>query len=120
MHKSVSAAATPMSMQAKQQAAASKRNKQSAAKEEATLATAEQLKQKKVDTTFSVDPLFHKMSALFDEGGAKGEQSSVMQDSVLACSPAASTVSTHTFAPHPYALASSYQPCNHAGSQCNA
>lgn len=59
-------------LQAKQQAAAAKRSKQGAAREEATLATAEQLKQKKIDTTFAVDPLFHKMSALFDEGGAKG------------------------------------------------
>jgi hypothetical protein len=55
-------------------AAAGKRGKGTAAREEATLASADALRQKKVDNTFAVDPLFHKMSALFDEGGAKGEQ----------------------------------------------
>jgi hypothetical protein len=43
------------------------------ADEEATLTTAEQLRAKKGDSTLAVDPLFHSMSALFDEGGAKGE-----------------------------------------------
>ncbi|KAF8066223.1 hypothetical protein HT031_002545 [Scenedesmus sp. PABB004] len=42
------------------------------ASEEATLAAPEALRAKKGDATFGVDPLFHKMSALFDEGGAKG------------------------------------------------
>lgn len=40
---------------------------------EATLeATLEALNIKKFDLAFSVDPLFHKTSAQFDEGGAKG------------------------------------------------
>jgi hypothetical protein len=65
-------AAAAAAKQAKS-AAAGKRGKGTAAREEATLATAEALRQKKVDNTFAVDPLFHKMSALFDEGGAKGE-----------------------------------------------
>jgi hypothetical protein len=42
------------------------------ADEAATLTTPEQLRAKKGDTTLAVDPLFHTMSALFDEGGAKG------------------------------------------------
>ena len=33
----------------------------------------ENLNVKKFDLTFAVDPLFHKTSAQFDEGGAKGE-----------------------------------------------
>jgi uncharacterized protein (DUF1501 family) len=45
------------------------------AREEATLAKPEQLMAKQLDTTFSVDPMFHRMSALFDEGGANGEPS---------------------------------------------
>eukprot|EP00899_Mesostigma_viride_P029495 jgi/Mesvir1/9730/Mv12196-RA.1 len=32
----------------------------------------ESLRLKKLDTSFAVDPLFHKTSAQFDEGGAKG------------------------------------------------
>jgi len=48
-----------------------------AADEENTLTTPEHLRQKKGDTTFAVDPLFHTMSALFDEGGAKGERRSL-------------------------------------------
>jgi len=48
------------------------------AREEATLAKPEQLMAKQLDTTFSVDPMFHRMSALFDEGGANGE-------AILAC-----------------------------------
>jgi hypothetical protein len=44
----------------------------SAADEESTLAAPEQLRQKRFDATFAVDPLFHTMSALFDQGGAKG------------------------------------------------
>ncbi len=32
----------------------------------------ENLNVKKFDLTFAVDPLFHKTSAQFDEGGAKG------------------------------------------------
>ena len=43
------------------------------ADEEATLTTPNHLRAKKGDQTFAVDPLFHTMSALFDEGGAKGE-----------------------------------------------
>jgi hypothetical protein len=43
------------------------------ADEEATLTTPDHLRAKKGDQTFAVDPLFHTMSALFDEGGAKGE-----------------------------------------------
>lgn len=34
--------------------------------------TVENLNVKKFDLTFAVDPLFHKTSAQFDEGGAKG------------------------------------------------
>lgn len=49
-----------------------------AADEENTLTTPEHLRQKKGDTTFAVDPLFHTMSALFDEGGAKGERRSCL------------------------------------------
>ena len=35
-------------------------------------ATWEELNAKKFDLAFAVDPLFHKTSAQFDEGGAKG------------------------------------------------
>ena len=35
-------------------------------------ASFEALNVKKFDLAFAVDPLFHKMSAQFDEGGAKG------------------------------------------------
>lgn len=35
-------------------------------------ANVENLNVKKFDLTFAVDPLFHKTSAQFDEGGAKG------------------------------------------------
>ena len=35
-------------------------------------ANVESLNVKKFDLTFAVDPLFHKTSAQFDEGGAKG------------------------------------------------
>lgn len=73
-------AAAAAAKQAKQGGATAKRRKQGAASEEATLATAEQLRQKKVDNTFAVDPMFHKMSALFDEGGAKGRQEKHRQD----------------------------------------
>ena len=38
----------------------------------ATLETADALRVKEFDPTFAVDPLFHKTSAQFDEGGAKG------------------------------------------------
>ena len=38
----------------------------------ATLEDADALRAKDVDPTFAADPLFHKMSAQFDEGGAKG------------------------------------------------
>src|SRR5205085_2808371 len=42
---------------------------------EATLATSfAQLQNKKMELEFSVDPLFNKASADFDEGGAKGLQ----------------------------------------------
>jgi hypothetical protein len=60
-------------------AAASKAQKKGKARqggsadEEATLTTPDHLRAKKGDNTFAVDPLFHTMSALFDEGGAKGE-----------------------------------------------
>ena len=37
-------------------------------------ATWEELNQKKFDLAFAVDPLFHKTSAQFDEGGARGAQ----------------------------------------------
>ncbi len=44
-----------------------------AADPSATLeANVENLNVKKFDLTFAVDPLFHKTSAQFDEGGAKG------------------------------------------------
>lgn len=47
--------------------------KKSKAKAEATLAkNAAQLKSKKLDLEFSVDPLFRKTCADFDEGGANG------------------------------------------------
>jgi hypothetical protein len=59
---------------AKAQKQQGRRARQSeSADEEATLTTAEQLRAKKGDSTLAVDPLFHSMSALFDEGGAKGE-----------------------------------------------
>ena len=38
-------------------------------------ANVENLNVKKFDLTFAVDPLFHKTSAQFDEGGAKGRTS---------------------------------------------
>lgn len=45
----------------------------SASDPSATLeANVENLNVKKFDLTFAVDPLFHKTSAQFDEGGAKG------------------------------------------------
>eukprot|EP00775_Hariotina_reticulata_P010048 gene10048-10204_t len=65
-------AATAAATQAKQQQGGRRKGKQIEAREEATLAKPEQLMAKHTDTTFSVDPLFHKMSALFDEGGANG------------------------------------------------
>ena len=40
----------------------------------ATLEEWEALNVKKFDLAFAVDPLFHKTSAQFDEGGARGEQ----------------------------------------------
>jgi condensin complex subunit 2 len=50
-----------------------KRRKRTARSAEATLATSfQQLQNKKLDTELSVDPLFKKASADFDEGGAKG------------------------------------------------
>jgi condensin complex subunit 2 len=50
-----------------------KRKKRPARSAEATLATKwEQLQNKKMELEFSVDPLFKKASADFDEGGAKG------------------------------------------------
>lgn len=57
-----------------QQQGGKRRGKQQheAADEAGTLATPEHLAAKKGDTTFAIDPLFHAMSALFDEGGAKG------------------------------------------------
>lgn len=45
-----------------------------AADPSATLeANIDNLNVKKFDLTFAVDPLFHKTSAQFDEGGAKGK-----------------------------------------------
>ena len=41
--------------------------------ENATLTTPDHLRAKKGDQMFTFDPLFHTMSALFDEGGAKGK-----------------------------------------------
>lgn len=50
-----------------------KRKKRAARSAEATLATSfTQLQNKKMELEFSVDPLFKKASADFDEGGAKG------------------------------------------------
>ncbi|KAF1845552.1 barren [Cucurbitaria berberidis CBS 394.84] len=50
-----------------------KRKKRAARSAEATLATSfSQLQNKKMELEFSVDPLFKKASADFDEGGAKG------------------------------------------------
>ncbi|KAF2831853.1 barren [Ophiobolus disseminans] len=50
-----------------------KRKKRAARSAEATLATSfNQLQNKKMELEFSVDPLFKKASADFDEGGAKG------------------------------------------------
>ncbi|EAT88646.1 condensin complex subunit 2 [Parastagonospora nodorum] len=50
-----------------------KRKKRTARSAEATLATSfSQLQNKKMELEFSVDPLFKKASADFDEGGAKG------------------------------------------------
>ncbi len=50
-----------------------KRKKRAARSAEATLATSfAQLQNKKMELEFSVDPLFKKASADFDEGGAKG------------------------------------------------
>lgn len=57
------------------------------ADEEATLTTPDHLRAKKGDATFAVDPLFHTMSALFDEGGAKGEDTGLAEGpgGVLGC-----------------------------------
>lgn len=57
----------------KQKGGRAGRQQDGPADEAATLTTADHLRAKKGDTTFAVDPLFHAMSALFDEGGAKGE-----------------------------------------------
>ena len=43
----------------------------------------EALNVKKFDLTFSVDPLFHKTSAQFDEGGAKGVHATDMPEGTL-------------------------------------
>ena len=51
----------------------SKRRKAASADPSSTLAaTWEELNAKKFDLAFAVDPLFHKTSAQFDEGGARG------------------------------------------------
>lgn len=42
----------------------------------------EALNVKKFDLAFTVDPLFHKTSAQFDEGGAKGASLSVQSKTV--------------------------------------
>jgi hypothetical protein len=65
------AAAAAAKAQSKQKGRAGRQ--QGSADEEATLTTPDHLRAKKGDATFAVDPLFHTMSALFDEGGAKGE-----------------------------------------------
>lgn len=49
-----------------------KRKKRAARSAQSTLATYEQLQNKKMDLELGVDPLFKKASADFDEGGAKG------------------------------------------------
>lgn len=49
-----------------------KRRKKPARSAQSTLATYEQLQNKKMELEFAVDPLFKKASADFDEGGAKG------------------------------------------------
>ncbi|ORY12141.1 condensin complex subunit 2/barren [Clohesyomyces aquaticus] len=49
-----------------------KRKKKTQRSAEATLATWAQIQNKKMELEFSVDPLFKKASADFDEGGAKG------------------------------------------------
>ena len=46
-------------------------------------ATWEELNQKKFDPAFAVDPLFHKTSAQFDEGGARGAELSGDSESDL-------------------------------------
>ena len=51
----------------------SKRKRRSDLNPDATLEpTLEALNVKKFDLAFAVDPLFHKTSAQFDEGGARG------------------------------------------------
>jgi hypothetical protein len=43
-------------------------------REDDTLAEAAALRMKQLDGSFAVDPLFHRMSQIFDEDGAAGEQ----------------------------------------------
>lgn len=50
----------------------SKKRRGNASAQSTLEASFEALNVKKFDVTFSVDPLFHKTSAQFDEGGAKG------------------------------------------------
>lgn len=41
-------------------------------RESDTLTDADSIRMKPMDMTFDVDPLFHRLSALFDEGGVQG------------------------------------------------
>ena len=60
---------------AEEAAAARRRRRGVDLNPEATLeASLEALNVKKFDLAFTVDPLFHKTSAQFDEGGARGER----------------------------------------------
>ena len=53
--------------------AGGRRRKAASADPSSTLATTwDELNAKKFDLAFAVDPLFHKTSAQFDEGGARG------------------------------------------------
>lgn len=71
---------------------------------EATLeASLEALNIKKFDLAFSVDPLFHKTSAQFDEGGAKGAR-------VLGCRAAAREQPPH-FTTHRPLASCTLHPC---------
>ena len=58
-----------------------RRRKAASADPSSTLAgTWDELNAKKFDLAFAVDPLFHKTSAQFDEGGAKGARLSKPHD----------------------------------------
>ena len=48
-------------------------------------ANLDNLNVKKFDLTFALDPLFHKTSAQFDEGGAKGSPAAQNFAQLLAC-----------------------------------